>query len=629
MPSRAQKGALTRNWGLLPRAFHYLRPHRAQGAMSVGTTILLALLALAEPWPLAFIIDTVLHDEVPPGWVRAIVGDGQRGLIVLGVLFGLMVTFAAGVTRVADEYLSTNVDQRMVLELRSELFAHVQRLAPDFHDSARTGTLMYRINDQADAVGKVLMALPNLGQTVLTLLGMAVLALLIDPWLALLSMTIVPVAVVLTTYYANRVEPHLRRVRRLETNALAILHETLTMQRVIVTFGRESYEHDRYRAQGSEAVDARVKLNVRQATFKLAVRLTTALGTAVVLGVGAHKVVAGRISTGELLVVLAYVAAVYGPLENLTNWFTQMQQQLMALEASLRLLDTAPQVTDRPDAVTLDRARGDIELTAVDFSYETRRHTLDGVSFSVRAGQVVAIVGPTGAGKSTLVSLIQRLYDVDRGRVAVDGFDVRDVSVESLRAQFSVVHQEPLLFSASIRENIAYAKPEASDDEIERAARDANAHDFIVGLANGYDTVLGERGTKISGGERQRISVARAFLRDAPILILDEPTSSIDSRTEAVILDALRRLMQGRTTIMIAHRLSTICDADQILVLDGGRLVESGTHDELMDRDGVYRQLWDAQARRRRRIEAAREAIAHVDTNPALAGQPGGTRELP
>jgi ABC-type multidrug transport system fused ATPase/permease subunit len=241
----------------------------------------------------------------------------------------------------------------------------------------------------------------------------------------------------------------------------------------------------------------------------------------------------------------------------------------------------------------------------------------------------VAIVGPTGAGKSTLVSLIQRLYDVDRGRVTVDGFDVRDLSVESLRAQFSVVHQEPLLFSASIRENIAYAKPDASDDEIERAARDANAHDFIVGLANGYDTVLGERGTKVSGGERQRISVARAFLRDAPILILDEPTSSIDSRTEAVILDALRRLMHGRTTIMIAHRLSTVCDADQILVLDGGRLVESGTHDELVGRDGVYRQLWDAQARHRRRIEAAREAIAHVDTNPALAGQPGGTRELP
>jgi ATP-binding cassette subfamily B protein len=625
---RPTKGALTRNWGLLPRAYHYVRPHRVQGAMSIGTTILLALLALAEPWPLAFIIDTVLHDEVPPGWVRAVVGDGQRGLIVLGVLFGLMVTVVAGAARVADEYLSTNVDQRMVLELRSELFAHVQRLSPDFHDSARTGTLMYRINDQADAVGKVMMALPNLGQTVLTLLGMAVLALLIDPWLALLSMTIVPLVVLLTTYYANRVEPHLRKVRRLETNALGMLHETLTMLRVVVTFGRESYEHDRYRAQGSEAVDARVRLNVRQATFKLAVRLTTALGTAVVLGVGAHQVVAGRITTGELLVVLSYVAAVYGPLENLTNWFTQMQQQLMALEASLRLLDTAPQVTERPDAVTLDRARGDIELTDVGFSYETRRHTLDRVSLRVEAGQAVAIVGPTGAGKSTLISLIPRLYDVDQGRVTVDGFDVRDLSVESLRAQFSFVHQEPLLFSASIRENIAYAKPDATDVEIEHAARDANAHDFIVRLPNGYDTVLGERGTKVSGGERQRISIARAFLRDAPILILDEPTSSIDSRTEAVILDALRRLMQGRTTIVIAHRLSTICDADQILVLDGGRLVDSGTHAELIGRDGVYRELWDAQARHRRRIEAAREAIANVDPTPARAGHPGATREL-
>jgi ATP-binding cassette subfamily B protein len=594
--------------------------------MSVGTTILMALLALAEPWPLAFIIDTVLHDEVPPGWVREVVGEGQRGLIVLGVLFGLMVTVVAGAARLADEYLSTNVDQRMVLELRSELFAHVQRLAPDFHDSARTGTLMYRINDQADAVGKVLMALPNLAQTVLTLLGMAVLTLLIDPWLGLLSATIVPLVIILTTYYANRIEPHLRKVRRLESNALAILHESLTMQRVIVTFGRETYEHDRYRKQGSEAVEARVKLNVRQATFKLAVRLATALGTAVVLGVGAHQVVSGRITTGELLVVLAYVAAVYGPLENLTNWFTQMQQQLMALEASLRLLDTAPQVTDRPDATVLGRARGDVEFTSVDFGYEKGRSTLHGVSFCVAAGQTAAIVGPTGAGKSTLISLIPRLYDVDRGRVTVDGHDVRDLSVESLRAQFSVVHQEPLLFNASIRENIAYAKPGATDEEIERAARDANAHDFIVGLPGGYGTVLGERGAKVSGGERQRISVARAFLRDAPILILDEPTSSIDSRTEAVILDALRRLMHGRTTIIIAHRLSTICDADKIFVLDDGRLLESGTHDELLRSDGMYRQLWDAQARRRRRIEAARDAITNVDTTPALAGQQGELR---
>jgi ATP-binding cassette subfamily B protein len=629
MRKRRRRGALTRNWSLLPRAFRYVRPYRRQGALSLVTTVLLALLALVEPWPLAFIVDTVLHGDSPPGWVTAVVGDGRRGLIVLGALFGFTVTLVAGLTRLADEYLSTNVDHRMVLDLRCELFDHVQRLSPEFHDHARTGTLVYRINDQAEAVGKVLMALPNLGQTILTLVGMALLALRIDPWLALLSMAVVPVVVGVTTYYANRIEPHLRRLRRLESATLTILHESLTMLRVIVTFGRESYEFDRFREKGSAAVDARVRLNVRQATFKLIINFVTALGSAVVLGVGALQVVNGRIRTGELLVILAYVSAVYVPLERLTNWFTQMQQQLMAFEASLSLLDTPALVIERPDAIALPTARGQVELDGVGFSYPSRRDTLVDISCRVDAGSSLAIVGPTGAGKSTLVSLLSRLHDVERGRVTIDGVDVRELTVESVRAQFSVVHQEPLLFTGTIRDNIAYAKPGASDAEIEQAARAANAHDFITRLPRSYDTLLGERGTKVSGGERQRISVARAFLRDAPILVLDEPTSSIDSRTEAVILEALQRLMRGRTTITIAHRLSTVKDADQILVLDEGRIADIGTHDELLDRGGLYHQLWTAQAQHRRRVDAARAAIAGTDLDPThQRPHAGATREF-
>jgi ABC-type multidrug transport system fused ATPase/permease subunit len=287
-----------------------------------------------------------------------------------------------------------------------------------------------------------------------------------------------------------------------------------------------------------------------------------------------------------------------------------LQQLLMALKAMFRMLDTVPSVLEKPDAIDVGRTKGRIEFEEVSFSYATRKDTLRSISFTVEAGQALALVGPTGAGKSTLVSLLPRHLEPSQGRITIDGIDVRDMTLESLRAQFSIVLQEPLLFSGTIKENIAYGRIGASDDEIEQAARDANAHDFICRLPEGYDTPLGERGAKVSGGERQRIAVARAFLRDAPVLILDEPTSSIDSRTEAVILEALERLMQGRTTIMIAHRLSTIRSVDKVLVLHEGRLVDSGTHDELLEHEGLYRELWEAQTRQRRRTEAARDAIA-------------------
>jgi len=581
----------------MPRSLTYLRPYRLSAFAAIALTGLLAAVSLAEPWPVALIVDGVLSRRPPPGWVETLVGSGAGQLILLAVALSLGLTLTSGVLTVVTEFVTTRVNERMVLDLRSDMFKHAQRLSLGYHDDKQTGVLMYQINNQADALGAVVVALPPLLQSLLTLVGMVVITLRIDMQLALLAMSVVPLIWYCTHFYGNHIEPELVRVRGLEGRNLSIVHEAMSMLRVIVAFGREDHEYRRFRAQGEETVEARVRLTVRQTFFKLAVSFITAIGTALVLGFGAHKVLKGDITGGELLVVLAYVAQVYAPLEMLTSSMAQFQENFISLQHSFELVDTPPDVQDAADATPLEGVRTGLRFEDVAFSYPTRTDTLKGISFDVPAGHAVAIVGPTGAGKSTLVSLLPRFYDPAGGSVSMDGRDLRDITLASLRAQFSIVLQEPLLFSGTIAENIGYGRAGATQHQIEEAARAANAHDFITGLAKGYDTLLGERGAKISGGERQRIAVARAFLRDAAILILDEPTSSIDSKTETVILDALERLMVGRTTIMIAHRLSTVRGVDQILVLDHGEIVQRGTHDELVAQEGLYLKLWEAQTR--------------------------------
>jgi ABC-type multidrug transport system fused ATPase/permease subunit len=401
--------------------------------------------------------------------------------------------------------------------------------------------------------------------------------------------------------YGRRIVPRLQRVQKLEWQSLSIVNEAMAMLRVIVSFGREDYEHQRFREQGQTAVDERVKLTVSQSLYTLGVQTTTAAGISLVLGLGAWHVIQGQITLGELIVMMTYISSVYQPLEQLSLTVGTIHDQLVQFNASLALLDTEPEVTEKPDAVELGRAEGRITAQGVNFTYAGRKATLSDISFHARPGERVAIVGHTGAGKSTLMSLLIRFYDPKAGRIEMDGVDLRDLKLSSLRDQISVVLQEPLLFSGTIEDNIRYGKLEATKDEVVEAARAANAHDFISGLPNGYGTVIGERGAQISGGERQRVCVARAFLKDAPILILDEPTSSIDSKTERVILDALDDLMEGRTSFMIAHRLSTVRHADQILVMSDGRIVERGTHEDLIARGGIYGQLYEAQTRERKR----------------------------
>ena len=471
----------------------------------------------------------------------------------------------------------------MVLDLRSDMFDHAQKLSLAFHDTESKGILMYRINNQAAAMGQIVVQLPVVAQNLLTVIGMAYISFRINPLLAALALGTTPFVVYSTTFYTERIEPRIYRVRGLGALNLAIVYEAMMMMRVVLAFGTQRREWTRFRKQGESWADETVGLTVRQTAFKLVVQLITSGGTAAVIGVGAYQAVNGQITAGELLVVLSYITQIYKPLEELTNTITSFQQQFINLLMSFDLMDMKPEVTQKSGAQTLKKARGEIELDGVGFGYERRPGVLKDVSLHVPPGRAVAIVGPTGAGKSTLVSLLPRFYDASEGNVRIDGHDVRDLKLADLRNQFSIVLQDPLLFSGTIATNIKYGKPNASEEEVIDAAKAANAHDFISAFPDGYNTLLGEGGAKTSGGERQRIAVARAFLRDAPILILDEPTSSIDSRTESVILDALDRLIQGRTTILIAHRLSTIRSVDEILVMDDGTIVQQGTHEELVN----------------------------------------------
>jgi len=616
-------------WAFLkdfPRVMPYLRPHKRLAGMSLSMVLLSTLMALLSPWPLAILIDTVLGNKPLPSLLGALDGLGVYALLAVAVASGLIITALEHGLAVVDDYVNTKLDQSMVLDLRSDLFRHAQRLSMAFHDTKRTGTLMYQINNQAAAVGGVTVAVPPLLQSILTLIGMFAVTLIIEPLLALLALTVVPFIYCSAGYYTRRIEPDLMNVRRLEGQSLTIVHEAMAMVKVIVAFGREGYEYDRFRKQGAEAVSARVRLTVRQTLFSLVVTMITALGSALVLGFGAYRVLKGDLTAGELLVVIGYVASMYKPLEQISNTVSALQEQFMSFRHSLALLETEPDIEERPGAVEMGSAGGHVAFEDVCFTYEGRQDTLKHASFEARAGQRVGIVGPTGAGKSTLLSLLPRFYDPQSGRLLLDGHDVRDLKLASLRAQVSVVLQEPLLFSGSIADNIRYGQLEASEEDVLAAAKAANVHDFITALPKGYETELGERGARLSGGERQRISVARAFLKDAPILILDEPTSSIDSKTETVILDALEGLMEGRTTFMVAHRLSTIMESDLILVINHGEIVEQGSHHELLVGDGLYRQLYDAQHGARRRRAAAGVSPDHLAemTGAITAAREGG-----
>jgi ATP-binding cassette subfamily B protein len=552
--------------------------------LRITCVFLLGLLAtpvaLLAPVPMALVVDNVLGSEPPPSWISNIlpgwIQSSSTQMLVFACILLVAVAVIGSIQSTAQTVTELVTGERMTLRVQAQLLASAQRQSFAFHDKRGTADAIYRIQKDASAMQSLVFAgfIPIIA-AVFTLVSMIYIVIRIDPALALVALFISPILFFSAHQYKIRMRPRYARTKELESSAGHVIQEVLTSFRVVKAFGRESAEEDRFHRHSMQGLQARVHLALAENIYTVVVTLTTAVGSAVVLFVGVRNVQSGTLSLGELIIVVGYISQLYGPLKTLSKSLAGLQNQFASTERAFQLLDQIPDVVERPNARSLARASGRIEFEGVTFGYEPGNPVLRDVWATVPAGSSLGVVGRTGSGKTTMVSLLPRFYDPDQGRILLDGVDIRDYKLADLRRQFAIVLQDPLLFATSIAENIAYARPEASEDDIFLAALAAGAHDFIKRLPDGYQTTVGERGMRLSGGERQRISLARAFLADAPILILDEPTSSVDVTTEAAIMQTMTRLMQGRTTIMIAHRLSTLERCDALVRVENGRVVSS------------------------------------------------------
>jgi ATP-binding cassette, subfamily B, bacterial len=563
---------------LMRRLAAELWPFRLQ----VGGLFLLSLLAtplaLLTPVPLAVTVDTVLGSQPLPGFLAALapgaVEDSEAALLVAAAAMFVLIALLTQLQGMSLAVLRAYTGERIMLDFRTRLFRHVQRLSLSYHDARGTSDSTYRIQYDATAVQSIATeTLSSFATAAFTLVAMLYVTALISWQLALVAVAVAPPLLIVSWAYRRALRTQSREVKRLESGAMSVVQEALGAARVVRAFGREDHEEDRFVHHFREGMWARIRYEFASSKFALLVGMIIATGTATVLYIGARQVQAGTISVGDLILVMSYMSQLYSPVKALSKGAGKLQKYLASAERAFSLLDEEPGVRERPDARPLTRAVGEIRFEHVNFAYDGDRRVLRDLSLRVPAGTRLGIAGATGAGKTTLVSLLTRFYDPSDGRILLDGVDLRDYKLADLRAQFAIVLQEPLLFSTSIAENIAYARDGASVEDIVAAARAANVDDFIAALPDGYDTQVGERGMRLSGGERQRISLARAFLKDAPVLLLDEPTSSVDVKTEAVIVEAMERLMAGRTTIMIAHRLSTLDVCDVRLAMEDGRLM--------------------------------------------------------
>ena len=545
-------------------------------------SVLAAPLTLLTPLPLKVVVDSILGAQPLPGWLLAVLPDGveRTGMAALLAVAVFLVVLAL-IKQLLDlvfNVLRSYAGEKLVLAFRAKLFRHSQRLSLSYHDTVGTSDSTYRIQYDAPTIQWVTIdAFIPLLSSLLTLVAMIAVMARINGQLALVALTIAPILYGISQVYARRLKLRWREAKDLESATLSIVQEVLSSVRVVKAFAQEDREEQRYVTHARRNLREQIRLSLVSGSFGLVVAVCLAVGTAAVLFLGARQVQAGRMSLGDLILVMSYLAMLYTPLQTVSKSAASLQASLVSAERVFELLDQAPEVLERPNARPISRARGEVAFENVSFAYNPERPALQGITFAVPAGARVGIAGTTGAGKSTLVSLLLRLYDPASGRILLDGTDLREFRVRDLRNQFAIVLQDTLLFSCSLAENIAYARPEASEKEIIAAAQAANAHDFITRLQEGYKTEAGERGVQLSGGERQRISLARAFLKDAPILILDEPTSAVDTKTETMIMDAMKRLMHGRTTFMIAHRLSTLDVCDVRLQLEHGKLVACTT----------------------------------------------------
>jgi len=591
---------------LAPRVLAYLGTHRLRLAVGVGFTLAGIAVELAKPVPLAIVLDSVLSGRPLPALLQPLLGGlGPAGLLGLSAAAIVVLALLAGSLTLVSNYLTIEVGQRMVNDMRVDLYAHLQKLSLTFHYRQQVGDLLFRVMADTYSVQSLVMNgfLP-LCSASLMLMGMFVVMARFDMALAVVALLVVPPLYLAITRLTSRIHGHAASSKEAESELYSRAETVIGAVKLVQAYGREARAVEDFRRGSEKSLALTLRLYSAETVFILIVDTILAAGTALLVWLGAQRVLEGTLTIGGLTIVLAYLKDMYRPIQGLAGNLKEIASSRAGLDRVFQVLDVEADIQDAPGARELPSVRGEIAFENVSFGYEAGKSVLQDVSLRIRAGEKVALVGATGAGKSTLASLALRFFDPQQGRVLLDGLDLRELKLASLRRQVTLMLQEPILFQTTIAENIAFAS-DAPLEAIQDAARRAQAEPFILELPKGYDTVIGQDGLTLSGGQRQRLALARALLRHTPILILDEPTSSLDVATEAIVFRNVEELLKGRTAIIIAHRLSTARRADRIVVLDRGRIVEEGPHDALVAKGGAYAALWaQATAEGRDTVEA-------------------------
>ncbi len=573
-----------------------LRPHRLALIFGLLAVIGESIASLLEPWPLKIVLDHVLKTKQTHGWLNSLIvsiaGTGPYAILAAAAILVLGIAVFDAVCTFTEKYFTTSVGQWVMHDLRKTLYSHIQRMSLASLDQSQTGDLIGRITSDIDAVQSFITSslLDTLVNSI-TLVGMVAVMFWTNWRFTLISLSVAPVLFFVVYRYTRQIKKASREVRKKQSEIVSIIQEVFTSIRIVKAFAREDYEQNRLEEQSLEGVEIGLRARGLKARLTPIVQLITAVGTALVLWYGGRLALQGSLEVGSLVLFIWYLGKMYKPMQELSKMPDAYSKAAVGYERIREVLETQPDVEDLPGARPAPRLKGKIEFENVTFSYNGDAPTLSAVSLVIEPGQLAALVGPTGAGKSTIINLIPRFYDPSEGVVKVDGRDVRDYRQKSLREQISFVLQDTLLFHGPIWQNIAYGKPEASRAEILRAAELANVSEFVEKMPEGLNALVGERGVTLSQGQRQRIAIARAIIRNTPILIMDEPTSGLDALSEKLVCDALDRLMEGRTCIIVAHRLSTIRRANTIFVVQDGGIAERGTHDDLLQAGGLYSEL--------------------------------------